>query len=121
MVDFVPRRRAGVPVREVVGELRTGGIDLEVEVRLDDVDASDANLAAPERVDAAGDDDLCGGGEVGMDSARRVGDAQTVDDDAALSSTLDLNRSDVDIAAETRFEGLLDAQPNEPGEARRPE
>ena len=121
VVDLVPRRRAGVPVRKVVGQFGAGGVDLEVETRLDDVDAPDANLASPEGVDAAGDDELLCGSEVGVDRPGRVGDAQVVDDDAALPSALDLHRSDVDVTAEARFERLLDAQAHQAGEAGRPE
>src|SRR4051812_4623601 len=108
-------------MREVVRELRADRIHLEPEMRLDDIDAADANLASPERVDAARDDDLLGGREIRMHRARRVGDAQSIDDDAALASALDLYGFNINIAAEARLECFLDPQANQSGETRRPE
>src|SRR5206468_2695997 len=64
VVDLVARLRTGLPVREVMIEGAAGLEDFEGHARLDQVDAADADLASPERIDAAGDDDLLDRGEV---------------------------------------------------------
>ncbi len=121
VVDVVPRLRARLPVREVVYERRAGRIDLEEEVRLHDVDAADVDPASPERVDAAGDDDLPDGGEVRVYGAGRVGDAQVVEDDPGMLAGHDLDAVNGDLALQFRLERLLHAQLDEVREARRAE
>src|SRR4029079_8262195 len=49
VVDLVLARGTRLPVREVVHERRAGGKDFEVNARLDDVDAVDADAPAPQR------------------------------------------------------------------------
>ena len=70
LVDFVLTLRSGVPMRKVVDQRCAGRIDLEVHVRIDHIDAADADLATPERIDAAGDDDLLDRCEIGIDRTR---------------------------------------------------
>ena len=91
-------------MREVVDQLRSGRIDLEEDVGLDEVDSSHANRAPPERVDAAGNDDLFYRCKVRVDRARRVGDAQIVENHSGRPAADDLHRADIDMAIEAGLE-----------------
>src|SRR3954447_13979080 len=109
LIDVVLTARSGFPVRKVVRELRSGRIDLEVEMRIVNVDAIDLDLPSPERLDAAGDVDFANRREVGIQRAGRIRDAQIAKDHFLRSRAKDLQASDRDRAAEAQRKRLRDA------------
>ena len=116
--DLARALRTRLPLREVVAAV---GKDLEPQSRLANVDAIEFHRAAPERFDAAGDLDLFDRCEVLRHAAGCIGDAQVVDDHALRARLDDRDLADGHVAAEARFERVLDALSHQVGEARRAE
>jgi hypothetical protein len=84
----------------------------------DDVDAGDFDFAAPERIDAAGEDDFLHRGEVRIHAAGRIRNADVAQDDSLRTGADDFDLADRHLASEPVAERVLDAQFHQAGEAR---